>query len=96
MTSRQMQDQEYRDRLAEQLDRERREAHGDEVLMRERRREFRWDFEGWTADDRLIVHITGMGTLHIPLRDVEQLANAMLAEHEILTSGPQSDPREEE
>lgn len=79
-------DQERRDRLAEQLERDHIEGMADERVEQERR-EFRYDFEGWTADDRLIVHIAGMGTLRIPQETVADLGRALLAEHEIHTRG---------
>lgn len=78
------------DELAAQLHREHSEGMADDRLERERR-EFRWDFEGWTSDDQLIMHVAGMGTLRIPEADVVMLAHSLLGEWQLFHDGAGTD-----
>lgn len=72
--------------LAKQLEREYREGQAADELERQQA-DALWDIEGWTATDRLQVYITGLGLLRIPVDEVQQLGNALLAEHELHTRG---------
>lgn len=72
--------------LRRQLLQEHREGRAADELARQQA-DALWEFEGWTATDRLQVYITGMGLLRIPADEVVRLGNALLAEHEIHTRG---------
>ena len=72
--------------LADQLRREHYEGMAEERVLRDMRQPTSFDqfqFEGWTINDELIVHIAGMGTLHVPASDCVRIANALLSEYEM-------------
>lgn len=69
-----------REELARQLLREHREGQAAERLERERKT-LHYDFEGWTADDELNLHIAGLGLIRVPADEVVRFANALLSEH---------------
>lgn len=79
-----------REELARQLEQEHWEGRAAEELARQQAGtdgDGMWEFEGWTATDRLQVYIAGMGLLRIPVDEVQRLGNALLAEHELHTRG---------